>query len=39
MGIEFIKTHTRDIAPWERVDVLMHEQIGNLSFEEGMVET
>jgi type I protein arginine methyltransferase len=38
-GIEFVRAHSRDFSPPERVDILLHEQIGNLLFEERMVET
>ena len=38
-GIEFVRAHSRDFAPPEKVDILLHEQIGNLLFEERMVET
>ena len=38
-GIEFVRAHSRDFTPPERVDILLHEQIGNLLFEERMVET
>jgi protein arginine N-methyltransferase 1 len=36
--ITFIQANSRDFAPGERVDVILHEQIGDDLFDENMVE-
>jgi protein arginine N-methyltransferase 1 len=35
--VEFISTHSRDFALRERVDVILHEQMGDFLFDEAMV--
>ena len=37
-GIEFHNVHSRSFRPPERVDVILHEQIGEAVFDENMVE-
>lgn len=37
-NISFVKTHSRDFAPAEPVDVLLHEQMGDALLNENMVE-
>ncbi len=36
-GVEFIATHSRDFTLPERVDVILHEQMGDYLFDEAMV--
>ena len=36
--IEFVKQHSRDFNPPERVDVIVHEQMGGTLFDENMIE-
>lgn len=36
--VEFVKTHSRNFSPSEKVDVIVHEQIGDDLFNENMVE-
>ncbi|MBI1852440.1 MAG: class I SAM-dependent methyltransferase [Planctomycetes bacterium] len=37
-GIEFHKVHSRNFNPPEKVDVILHEQLGEAVFDEDMVE-
>jgi protein arginine N-methyltransferase 1 len=36
-NVDFISTHSRDFATDERVDVILHEQMGDFLFDEAMV--
>ena len=37
-NIEFIRTNSRDFAPPEKVDLILHEQMGHALFDENMIE-
>jgi len=37
-NIEFVKIHSRDFKPNEKIDVLIHEQIGDYLFNENLLE-
>jgi len=36
-NVEFVATHSRDFKPNERVDLILHEQMGDFLFDEAMV--
>jgi len=37
-NIEFVRTHSRDFKPDEKIDVIIHEQIGDYLFNENLLE-
>jgi protein arginine N-methyltransferase 1 len=37
-NIEFVKCHSRDFQPGEKIDILIHEQIGDYLFNENLLE-
>ena len=37
-NIEFVKSHSRDFKPHDKIDVIIHEQIGDYLFNENLLE-